>query len=224
MTQIIEAMRADIRGERKYQVRVLKNLLRVEQEKLFAEPGFSSLFDFVTRGLGLSEGCAARRIQVARKAAVFPQMLEALAENQVTLTTLSLLCPQLTDKNADELLSRAAGMSRLQGERLLVELAPKPEPKDSQRKLPGKKAIATTQPELTAAPPQPSRKPDRVEPITSERTSYRFTAGSEFDALYLEARALLSHQCPQGRMEEVLQEALKRLVASKTAKKGNWSA
>ena len=66
MTQIIEAMRADIRGERKFQVRFLKNLLRVEQEKLFAEPGFSSLFDFVTRGLGLSEGSAARRIQVAR--------------------------------------------------------------------------------------------------------------------------------------------------------------
>ena len=102
---------------------------------------------------------------------------------------------------------------------MLVELAPKPEPVDSRRKLPSKKPTATTQPELTAATPQPSRKPEGVQPITPERTSYRFTAGREFDALYLEARALLSHQCPQGRMEEVLREALKLLVASKTAKK-----
>lgn len=54
------------RTERKITHVILWHILEVDTRKLFAGPGYSSCFEYLTKGLGYSEGSANRRLQSAR--------------------------------------------------------------------------------------------------------------------------------------------------------------
>ena len=57
------------------------------------------IIDYCTKHLNLSEGSAYRRIQVAKVCNKFPQILEALSQNQISLTVASQLAPYLKEEN-----------------------------------------------------------------------------------------------------------------------------
>lgn len=54
-------------------------------------------------------------------------IVELLAQGAMNLTSIKLLGPQLTDGNHVEVLERARGLSKRDVERLVAELAPKPD-------------------------------------------------------------------------------------------------
>jgi hypothetical protein len=65
---------------------LIAHLAEVSRRRLHLELGYRSLFDYCTKSLGLSEGCTWLRIQVSRVCNRHPQILDALAGQQISLT------------------------------------------------------------------------------------------------------------------------------------------
>ncbi|OFZ55188.1 MAG: hypothetical protein A2428_11620 [Bdellovibrionales bacterium RIFOXYC1_FULL_54_43] len=77
--------------ERKLTAELLWHLREVEHRRLYAEEGFSSLFDYVTRGLGYAEGSADRRISAMRLLKELPGIEPALKSGELSLSNASAL-------------------------------------------------------------------------------------------------------------------------------------
>jgi hypothetical protein len=104
--------------------------------------GYGSLFDYCTRGLGLSSSAAYRRIATARMLRRFPELEPMLRDGRLSTTTATLLKDVLTEANHRELLAQAAGLSKDQVEALVAVLRPKSAPRDSVRPLPPARVVA----------------------------------------------------------------------------------
>ena len=92
--------------ERKQVSLFIAHLSVVSKRKLHLEFGYKSLFDYCTKHLNLSEGSAYRRIQVAKVCNEFPLILEALSQNQISLTVASQLAPHLNEENVTQFIQR----------------------------------------------------------------------------------------------------------------------
>jgi hypothetical protein len=114
-------------SHREMTARLVVYLAEVEHRRLHVLAGYSSMFDFCTRGQRMSEGEAFRRIAAARLARRFPVVEELLASGAVHLSVLSLLRERLTDDNHAELLQAASGKSKRQVEQLLAGRFPRPD-------------------------------------------------------------------------------------------------
>lgn len=102
-------------------------LAEVEARTLHVAQGFSSLRDYCTQHLHMSEGAAYRRIRAARAALRFPLVLERLADGSASLTTVSLLAPSMTEENHAALLDAARHKTRREVEQQVAALHPERE-------------------------------------------------------------------------------------------------
>jgi 5-methylcytosine-specific restriction endonuclease McrA len=116
---------------------------------LYLAQGYGSLYEYCTRALHLSEDAACNRTKAVRACQEFPVILDMLFAGQLTLTAVRLLGPHLTADNHQAVLARAAGKSRGEVERLVAEIAPRPDVATSVRKLPAPR----TEPSTTERPP-----------------------------------------------------------------------
>jgi hypothetical protein len=103
---------------------------------LYAALGHGTLFAYCRRVLKLSEDAAANRIHAAKACLQFPVLLELLASGEVGLSTIRLLRRHLTAENHQRVLARARNVRRVDVEKLVAELAPRPDVATSVRKLP----------------------------------------------------------------------------------------
>jgi hypothetical protein len=153
--------------------------------------GYSSVFTYLTKHLGYAECDAMRRVRAARAGRKFPSILTMLARGELHLVGIAMLQPYLTSENYRSLLDRASRRSQREIEQMVAELSPAAlEPKDSIRALPA---------------PEP-------------RNVFKFAADPKVSELFLQARDLLRHKYPAGRMEEVIGEALRRLIEQELPK------
>jgi hypothetical protein len=83
-----------------------------ERRSLYAARGYSSLFAYCREALHLSEDETCNRIEVARAARKFPEILERLASGELNLTAVRLLANHLTPRNCEDVLARAADKLR----------------------------------------------------------------------------------------------------------------
>jgi hypothetical protein len=153
--------------------RLLALLIEVERRGLHLALGYSSMFAYCTRALQLSEQAAYSRITAARAAKRFPQLLELLADGALTLSSVGLLAPHLTDETLEPFLEAAKHKSTRDVERLIANAHPQPDIPTQIRALP---AVAGKQDEskrnwpsdlpLMAAPALPAQ---RVPPPPSSR-------------------------------------------------------
>ena len=86
--------------------------MEIDVRRLYLREGCSSLFTYCTQVLHLAEGAADNRIEAARAARRFPAVLDALARGEITLTTIRLLAPHLTDDNHSGLIAAAQHKSK----------------------------------------------------------------------------------------------------------------
>ena len=77
--------------------------------------------------LHLSEGSAYNRIETARAARRYPEVLEALERGDLTLTAVRMLAPHLTSANYAEVLAAARHRSKQGIQELIASLNPRPE-------------------------------------------------------------------------------------------------
>ena len=112
--------------ERRATAELLTLLTEVERRSLHLSLGHSSMFAFCTRVLRLSEQAAFRRITAARAARRFPAILTRLADGALSLTSVGLLAPHLTDETVEMMPEAASHKSTRDVERFIAAWDPQP--------------------------------------------------------------------------------------------------
>lgn len=209
--------------------RFILHLMEVEERRLHLKAAYSSMFDFCTRRLGMSEGAAYRRITVVRLARRFPRLLASLERGDVSLETLALVRNHLTEANVDEVLAAVTRKSTRQVEEILASRAPQPDATSLIRRLPDGAApvahgteadVAGAGQATGAGHPASSTRASRtatasrgrIEPIADARYRLQITASAELCAKVERARALLRHRNPSGDLSIVIERALDALI------------
>jgi HNH endonuclease len=181
--------------ERRITTEVLLHLREIEARHLFAELGFSSLYEYCTKELGYSESSAWRRISAMRLLKDVPEIEEQLLDGRMTVTTLSqvqsFLLQEKKQKNEFtkdeklELLGQVEGMSTRETERVLATISPQ------------------------------SALPDRERYISGNEIEIRFTASRELIEKLNRLKGLLAHnretQSYAGLLEALADLALRKL-------------
>jgi hypothetical protein len=197
-----------VRSERHLVVQFVVELAGFAKRELYRELGYTSLFYYCVRQLGLSKSSAFRRSEVARLIARFPVIADRLAEGRLSIRALVELREVLTEENHAEVLARAEGKSQEEAQLLAVEYQPKPVPRDVVRALPMPPAPLVV-PAGTKTPPP---RPEVVKPLTPELHRLNVTVSADFIAELEQVRAALSHKCPGGEFEQVVREAFKLVL------------
>jgi hypothetical protein len=188
-SEILLGLKALCRKERKLQSDFLAYLNAVEDRKLFAGEGYSSLFSYVTEHLGYSESSALKRIHVARLCFKYPELYYLIADGEVTLTSLQKVAPHIKKENAERLIKSICHKSVREVECLLAGEFPKP------------------------------LMPDSMKPLNEEAFLIQFSADKDFMDKLNQAKALLGRKYPSGRLSQILGEALQLLLESEGKKK-----
>ena len=125
-----------VRSERHLAVQFVVELAGFAKRELYRELGYTSLFYYCVRQLGLSKSSAFRRSEAARLIVRFPVVAGRLAEGRLSIRALVELREVLTEENHPAVLGRAEGKSQEEAQLLAVEYRPKPVPRDVVRALP----------------------------------------------------------------------------------------
>ncbi len=193
----------------------------LDQRGACQKKGYSSVFAYLTRRLGYSEGDAVRRVRSARVARQYPSILRMLATGDLHMVSVAMLEPVLTSENHKQLLHQASRKSTREVERLVAELSPATvEPRDRMRALPPPTNAPVASPPNMPLLEGPLPGLELVLPASpvfaavpmEKRVAFSFTANAQVQSWFEQARDLLRHRFPRGRMEEVFGEALRRLV------------
>ena len=124
-------------GERTATAQLVAHLAALRlRPSLYAAQGYGSLFAYCRHALRLSEDTAANRIAAAKACLKFPLILPLLASGELSLSAVRMLRPHLTAENHERVLARARNARRVDIERLVAELAPRPDVPASVRMLP----------------------------------------------------------------------------------------
>lgn len=93
--------------ERALTVSLIEHLQEIHKRRLFADLGYSSLYDYVRKELGYSDAEAGVRVSSMRLIEDLPQAKEELRKGNISLTTLSMTASSLRrqDKMLEEKLS-----------------------------------------------------------------------------------------------------------------------
>jgi hypothetical protein len=197
------------RQERQATAHLIASLTELDARKLYLREGCASLFTYCTQVLRLSEHAAYGRIEAARAARRFPAIVGLLADGAITLTTVTLLGPHLTDENHHSLLDAARHQSRREVEHLVARVRPKPDVQPSIRKLPAptvaesSAAPVAETPNVVDAPLESARsvapaRPPVVAPLAPARYKLQFTVSEETYQTLRRAQDLLRHAIPNG--------------------------
>src|ERR1700694_4633382 len=207
-----------VRSERHLVVQFVVELAGFAKRELYRELGYTSLFYYCVRQLGLSKSSAFRRSEVARLIGKFPAIADLLAAGRLSIRALVELREVLTDENHAEVLARAQGMSQEEAQIVAVEYKPRPIPRDVVRALPMQAHPPAASPVVPAGPVVPTETKTHpppsevVRPLTPDLRRLNVTVSAEFMAELVQVRAALSHKCPEGEFEQVVREAFKLVL------------
>ena len=109
--------------ERHATAAVIRVLIEFDRRRLYLAEGYSSLFAYCTQVLHYSEHGAFNRIEVARAAARWPQLLDRLEDGSLHLAGARLIAPHLTAENIDMVLAEARYKSKREIEEVAAGLA-----------------------------------------------------------------------------------------------------
>ena len=141
--------------ERYATARLIAALGELDARRLFLGEGCSSLFTYCTQVLHLSEHAAYARIEAARAARKWPEILDRLSDGSVHLTTISLLAPHLTVENHGQLLAAARHKSKRQVEEIVASVRPQQAVASSVRRVPVRTAADVNHSAIPSAPAFP---------------------------------------------------------------------
>ncbi len=89
--QLLSETKIIVSEERRITAKLIDHLTEINQRLLFLKLGYSSLFEFVTKELGISEGAAQRRIQTMRLMQDLPDTRQAYEEGSLSLSNAAKL-------------------------------------------------------------------------------------------------------------------------------------
>ena len=237
--ELLASVQAAANNERAATATLIALLAELDARRLYLGEGCSSLFTYCTQVLHLSEHAAYNRIETARAARRFPVILDLVEAGAMTLTTVRLLAPHLTDANHRDLLERARHKMKRDVELLVATIRPSADVPSAVRKLPTP-AVKAESPmlmdeavtqnsvvsSLQAAPwLPPAAEPVRaqpaasVKPLTPERYKIQVTVSRDTYDTLRRAQDLLRHSIPNGDPARIIARAFERLVIDLERKK-----
>ncbi len=194
------------KAERQNQVEILHCLAEIDERQIVVDLGYSGMWDFCRRALGLSESTSTRRISVARAARLYPELLTMLDDGRLTLCTAADLVPMLTGENQTALFAAAADKSRREVQALGVAPSAKPIERDVIRRVPAPQRSVETPLALAE---------DKAAPVTG---TTRAAAKSEGPVLHRVAFTAEDHVVAKlERLQEILGGATLAEVCDKAA-------
>jgi len=240
--ELVARVKSLVARERDATAHLVAHLAELDTRDVHLREGYRSLYVYCRDALGLSEGEAYNRIEVARAARRFPVILEMLETGAVNLTAVRLLAPHLTAANHREVLESARGKKKAEIEEIVARLAPRPDVAASVRKLPAlhleasSRAVAPVEASLMSgasalnpvapAPSETGRHAEplpvaraAVEPLSPDRYKLQLTIGGETLEKLRRAKDMLSHAIPSGDDAAVLDRALTLLLVDLARKK-----
>jgi len=231
--RVLERVEVLVAQSNRLTAELLAYLAEVDTRGLHLRQATSSLFAFCVERLHMSESAAGKRITAARVGRRFPLVLEMIARGEIHLTGVCVLAPHLTEENHGEVLGRARHRSKREIEKLVAEIAPKPDvpsrvvalPRRSAKELVALPAIEA--PVVVSAeqhaPERVARLPERqaatVAPLSPRRYQIRVTVGEETHAALCQLQDLLSHQVPDRDPAVIIARALELLLEKTMARK-----
>jgi len=244
--ELVARVKSLVARERDATAHLVAHLAELDTRDVHLREGYRSLYVYCRDVLGLSEGEAYNRIEVARAARRFPVILEMLETGAVNLTAVRLLAPHLTAANHHEVLESARGKRKSEIEEIVARLAPRPDVAASVRKLPAVRSQASPSAaapfgeaveatvvadavalDLPAPAPFETDVPAEplpvtraaVEPLSPDRYKLQLTIGDETLEKLRLAKDMLGHAIPSGDDAAVLDRALAALLVDLAKKK-----
>ncbi len=239
-----------LRRERAALGEFLVALADFDGRRLWIELGYSSLFDFLHRELGVSKGAAFYRKTAVELIQRFPEIVEPLRDGRLCLMTVAEVARVLTPENRAQVLPRFFGLSKREAQALAAALLPVESPPRREvvtavrvsalasTTAAGSAARVAVQPVELARPrpdtvphvqtdapraeqaSQPPQPPPRTEPLTAELNRFHVTVSRRFLEKLDAARAALSHSHPGAGAEEILEAGLDLVLERHARRKG----
>ena len=141
--ELLVALSGLVRREHDLMSDLLAHLAELDERRLYLDLGFTSLFAYCTEALGFCKSSAGRRIAVARTCRKYPEAFIRIARGELQLSVLSQLGAHLNAENAAELFEVCSHKSCEHVELLLAVRFPKPDVRDSIRRLPTRSVVFT---------------------------------------------------------------------------------
>ena len=184
---LIEKTKALMEREREITSRLLECLEEMEHRRLHSKMGYSSLFDYLVKGMGYPEGSASLRINAMRLTKKIPEARAEIASGALTVTNAATLNyfmerdrkvngKEATPTERLDLLKSISGKSKRECEKVLFTLSPKAMPRE------------------------------RVEPISGTDTKVTVVLGEDLMKKLDRIKELIAHKNPNPTVAELLDE------------------
>ena len=104
--ELTDRLQSLLRAERHTLAEFIVTLAEFDRRELYRELGYASLFAFLQRELGLSDGLAYFRMKACRLVRDFPESVEPLRDGRLCVTNVVELAKVITPENRHEVLPR----------------------------------------------------------------------------------------------------------------------
>jgi 5-methylcytosine-specific restriction endonuclease McrA len=218
-------------------------LAAFDRERRWVDLGYSSLFSFLTRELGLSAGAAQNRKTAAELVQKYPAVEAALREGRLCLSTVNEVAKVLTPENAAEVLPRYFGLSARDAAFVSASLRPVENPPKREFLVTPVRGSGSVEappagaspllqthevppapgasPSTTSPPlaPTPAPRPT-IRPLDAERARMNITVSRRLLGKLAAARDALSHSNPGASEEEILEVGLDLILERQAKRRG----
>lgn len=196
--ELDQRMKTLAQKERDLLHEVLLTIKEIDSRRTFLELGFGSLFDYLVKGIGYSEGSAQRRIDAARMMRELPEIAEKIQTGELKLNQISLI------QKASREVFKNQSITVTTEEKLQVI-----------NDLCGKNH-AESQQQVAAFFDLPVLQSTHQKTQADESVRVEFTLSKESYAKIKQAQALLSHVVPSTDMGRFVEFLSEKVIKQKT--------
>lgn len=118
---------------RKTEAKLIDQIQRADECRLYLHRGHASLFRYVCDELGYSEAMTSNLITVARKAREIPQLKEEIRQGNLSVSKLRKVCPVIDEKNQDQWLEAVKTSNTSELEQKVASVKTEHTPRESLR-------------------------------------------------------------------------------------------
>lgn len=161
----------------------------MDEFSVYLDCGYGSLFEYVTKALGLSESSAYNFITVARKALEIPTIKKEIENGNLTVSKVRKIVPVISSSNQSDWLAKAASLTQRE-----IELE-----------------VARVNPEAV--------KEERVRVVTEEVTELRISISTKLFEKFKRAQAVEKTGTLEETLQRLLDFHLERKDPVKKAEK-----
>lgn len=187
--------------EKKISDAILILLAEIQNRRIYAELGYTSLFELLTRHFKLSESTAYQKVSLIKLIREVPEAKAALVKGEATVSNLVLANTYINEQKKSE------HNLNSQEKKKIVDLV-----KD--------KSFREAKQELALLNPESHIPRDKTRTLNESKVSLSFTIDKELQEKLTHIKNLISHQNPNPTMNELLTVMADITIAEVEKKKG----